>query len=55
MSNTKRTENREVREIAELTDDDLAVVVGGRTKEQRAKDQFAAYLAAQKANPQLWL
>ena len=29
MSNTKRTESREVRESGELTDDDLAVVVGG--------------------------
>jgi hypothetical protein len=30
MSNTKRTESREVRESGELTDDKLAAVVGGR-------------------------
>ncbi|MBR1269686.1 hypothetical protein JQ629_19430 [Bradyrhizobium sp. AUGA SZCCT0222] len=30
MSNTMRTERREVRESGEQTDDNLAIVVGGR-------------------------
>jgi hypothetical protein len=38
MSNTKRTESREVRESGELTDDNLAVVVGGSKASDAQKE-----------------
>jgi hypothetical protein len=64
MSNTKRTESREVRESGELTDDQLAAVVGGEKNELRlARQDFKngdyasgyAHLTAGMADVKNWL